>query len=187
VGGSPGRDRLGGVPVLLLLAALLVLAVALIPVSLVLRFRTGTARRRARGWIATINVAGFGLSIGLFLLTAAVTNTWAPGTFTYALGGVAAGVAVGLLGTALTRWEVTPQGLYYTPNAWLVLTLTLAVTGRILYGTWRGWQAWGAVSGDRTWIAEAGVAGSMGVGAVVLAYYFTYWAAVRRRVARTGR
>jgi hypothetical protein len=175
------------VPVLLLLLAVLVLAVALIPVGLVLRFRTGTARRRARGWIATINVAGFGLSIFMFMVTAAVTSTWAPGTFTYALGGLALGWAVGLLGYALTRWEPTPQGLYYTPNAWLVLTLTLAVTGRILYGIWRGWQAWGAVAGDRTWLAEAGVAGSMGVGAVVLAYYFTYWTAVRWRLARVGR
>jgi hypothetical protein len=172
------------VPILLLLAAVLVLAVALVPVSLVLRFRTGTVRRRARRWVATINIAGFALSIVMFLVTAAVTTRWAPGTFTYALGGLSAGVAVGLLGYALTRWEPTPQGLYYTPNAWLVLSLTLAVTGRILYGIWRGWQAWGTVVGDRTWIAEAGVAGSMGVGAVVLGYYFTYWAALRWRVAR---
>lgn len=171
-------------PALLLMAAVLVLAVALIPFSLVMRFRTGTARRRARGWIATINVAGFALSIVIFLITAAVTTTWAPGTFTYALGGLGVGFATGLLGYALTRWDATPQGLYYTPNAWLVLALTLAVTGRILYGIWRGWQAWGAVSGDSTWIAEAGVAGSMGVGAVVLAYYCTYWAGVRWRVAR---
>jgi hypothetical protein len=172
------------VPVLLLLVAVLVLAVALVPVSLVLRFRTGTARRRARGWVATINVAGFGLSIAMFLVTAAVTSRWAPGAFTYALGGLGAGVALGLLGYALTRWEASPQGLYYTPNAWLVLTLTLVVTGRILYGIWRGWQAWGAVAGDRTWLAEAGVAGSIGVGAVVLGYYFTYWALVRWRLRK---
>jgi hypothetical protein len=175
------------VPVLLLLAAVFVLAVALVPVSLVLRFRTGTARRRARGWIATINVAGFALSIAIFLVTAAVTSTWAPGTFTYALGGLGAGVLLGLLGYALTRWEPTTQGLYYTPNALLVLTLTLVVTGRILYGLWRGWQAWGAVTGDQTWIAEAGVAGSMGVGAVLLGYYFTYWIAIRWRLGRAPR
>jgi hypothetical protein len=173
------------VPVLLLLAAVFVLAIALVPLSLVLRVRTGRARRRARGWIATINIIGFALSIVMFLVTAAVTSTWAPGTFTYALGGLATGLGVGMLGYALTRWETTPQGLYYTPNAWLVLTLTLVVTGRILYGIWRGWQAWGAVTSDQTWIAEAGVAGSMAVGAVMLGYYLAYWTAVRWRLSNS--
>jgi hypothetical protein len=172
------------VPVLLLLAAVLVLAVALVPVSLVMRLRTGTARRRGRRWLATVNVAGFAFSIGMFVFVAAVTSTWAPGAFTYALLGLAGGAALGLLGYWLTRWEATPQGIYYTPNAILVVTLTLVITGRILYGIWRGWQAWGAVAGDRTWLAEAGVAGSMGVGAVVLGYYFIYWALVRWRLRK---
>lgn len=68
------------------------------------------------------------------------------------------------------------------PYAPLVLAVTLVVTARILYGLWRGWQAWGAVPDEGTWLATAGVAGSMGAGAVVLGYYFAYWVAVRWRM-----
>lgn len=178
-------------PVLLLLAAVLVLAVVMVPLSLVLRYRAGTARRRARPWLATINTAGFAFSIAMFLAAAAVTSTWAPGAFTYSLAGLGIGILLGLLGQALTRWEVTPQGVFYKPNAALVLTITLVVTARILYGFWRAWQAWGERTGDETWLAGAGIAGSLAAGAVVLGYYFTYWAALRWRVsvgtARPGR
>lgn len=173
-------------PILLLLAAVLVLAVVMLPFSLVMRYRAGTARRRARGWIATVNLVGFTLSIVIFLIAAAVTTTWAPGALTYAALGLGGGLLLGLLGYALTRWDATPQGLYYRPNALLVLSITLVVTARILYGFWRAWLAWGAVPDDSTLLAAAGVAGSMGAGAVVLAYYATYWTAVRWRLSRKG-
>jgi hypothetical protein len=170
------------VPILLLLAGVLALAVLLVPVSLVLRYRAGTARRYARRWVATVNAVAFASSIYLFLVAATLIAEWVPGAFSYAVLGVASGVVLGLIGYALTRWEATPQGLYYTPNAPLVLAITLVVTARILYGLWRGWQAWGAVPDGGTWLATAGVAGSMGAGAVVLGYYFAYWAAVRWRI-----
>jgi hypothetical protein len=174
------------VPFLLLLAGAIVLAVLLVPVSLVLRYRAGTARRYARRWVATLNVAGFALSVGMFLAAATLIARWVPEALTYAVLGVGSGCILGLLGYALTRWEVTPHGLYYTPNKKLVLAITLVVTARILYGLWRGWEAWGAAD-ERTWLAAAGIAGSMGAGAVVLGYYFAYWAAIRWRMRAVGR
>lgn len=166
-------------PVLLLLAAVLVLAIVMVPLGLVLRFRTGTARRRARRWLATINVTGFGFSIATFLIVAAATSTWAPRAFTYSLLGLVAGAVLGAIGLQLTRWERRPDGVYYTPHALLVLTITLVVTARILYGFVRAWHAWGAATGDESWVAGAGVPGSLGAGATVLGYYFTYWLGVR--------
>ena len=171
----------------IVLAALLVIvfvlfaSVVLIPITLIQRYRTGTMRRRARVWLVTINAVGISLSIPLFLLSAALTNIWIPDAFSYALGGVAAGVVLGFVGLALTRWERFPDALFYTPNKWLVLAITLAVAARIAYGFWRTYHAWQSIGGDVAWAASSGVAGSLAAGALVLGYYLTYWWGVRLR------
>lgn len=170
---------------LLLGAVLFVLAlIVLIPVSLVQRYRVGTSRRRARGWVATINVVGMALSAALFLASAAITNVWVPETFTYTTAGLTAGCALGMVGLLLTRWESTPEALHFTPNRFLVLGITLVVTARLAYGFWRGWESWQAGFEGRSWFIASGVAGSMAAGAVVLGYYLVYWTGVRRRFRR---
>jgi membrane-bound metal-dependent hydrolase YbcI (DUF457 family) len=167
---------------LLLAAVLVVLAlVALIPVSLVMRYRVGTSRRRARGWLATINFAGFALSVALFLTAAAITSIWIPDAFAYTTAGLTTGAVLGALGLWITRWESTPSALHYTPNRWLVLAITLVVAARLAYGLWRGWHAWRAGIEGTSWVAASGAAGSMAAGAVVLGYYLVYWMGVRRR------
>jgi hypothetical protein len=174
------------VPILALILAVLVAAlaaIALIPVTLVQRYRVGTARRLARGWVASLNLGALLVSAGLFLAGAAVTNVWVPKAFEYALLGFASGCLLGLLGLALTRWEAATSSLYYTPNRLLVLIVTLVVTARVMYGFWRGWQAWQSGMAE-SWIAAAGVAGSLAAGAVVLGYYATFWAGVLRRFRR---
>lgn len=167
---------------LLIVPVLVVLAlVALIPVALVQRYRMGTSRQRARGWLASINLAGFALSGMLFLAGAAVTSVWVPQALTYTAMGLASGCALGIFGLSLTRWDRAPGALHYTPNRWLVLGITLVVTARLLFGFWRGWHTWRAGIEGASWFAAAGVAGSMAAGAVVLGYYLAYWAGVRRR------
>jgi hypothetical protein len=49
------------------------------------------------------------------------------------LSGAGLGVALGIIGHRLTRFEATPQGLYYTPNAHLGIALSLLLIGRIGY------------------------------------------------------
>ena len=170
---------------LLILAVLIVLAlIALIPVSLVLRYRMGTSRRRARGWVATVNVFGILVSVALFLTGAALTSMWVPNAFTYSGAGLVTGSMLGITGLLLTRWELAPGSLYYTPNRWLVLPITLVVTARIAYGVWRGWETWRAGIEGTPWLAASSVAGSMAAAAVVLGYYMVYWWGVRRRVRR---
>lgn len=171
---------------LLILLAILV-SVALIPVTLVLRYRAGTARRPVRPWLATINAAGLFVSITIFLTAAALTNIWVPEAFAHACAGLIGGAAIGVLGLLLTRWEVVRGVTYYTPNRWLVLAITLAVLGRLLYGFWRGWTAWQSLAGEASWAAAAGVAGSLAAGAVILGYYFAYWLGVRTRAPRRRR
>lgn len=176
-------------PLVVLGVALVVVLtlIALMPLSIVLRYRAGTARRRARGWVATTNVFGFGLSAAFLLVVAAATSAWIPNAFTYTFIGLAGGCLLGLLGLSLSRWERTPESLHYTPSRWLVLTITLVVTSRMIYGLWRIGHAWRTTTADTSWLASSGAAGSLAAGAVVLGYYLMYWMGLRRRLKQHRR
>ena len=168
---------------LLALVILLILAfIVLIPFSIIQRFRVGTSRRQARGWVASLNLIAIALSAALFLLGALITSQWIPEALMYTLAGFGAGCVLGLLGIALTRWEYAGRRLQYTPNRWLVLMITVVVAARVLYGFWRTWEAWRASLESMAWVAASGVAASMSAGAVVLGYYLIFWTGVRRRI-----
>jgi hypothetical protein len=166
----------------LLLVALVLVAIALLPLSLFQRYRVGTARRPARGWFISVNLIAISISIAIFLAAAAITTAWVANAFSYTLAGLAIGCLLGVVGLALTKWEPAGQALHYTPNRWLVLFVTLLVTARIVYGFGRSWHTWSA--GLQSWSAAFGIAESMGAGAVVLGYYLAYWLGVRRRLRR---
>ena len=173
-------------PLIPLVAALL-LVIALIlamPLLLFLRYRAGIVRRLGRRWVATLNLVMIVFSAVLFLYVAAITSLWVSDTFRYSLFGLMVGCLLGLLGLALTRWEQMPQALYYTPNRWLILIITLAVTARLLYGVWRILHGWRTSGSDESWQETAGIAGSLALGAIVLGYYVTYSAGVRWRLRR---
>ena len=96
-------------------------AIALIPVSLVMRYRTGTMRRPSRRWVSTLNVVMLTVSALFFLTVAAMTNVWVPRAFVYAMAGLGTGAVLGVIGLVLTRWETTGRTMHFTPNRWLVL------------------------------------------------------------------
>ena len=170
---------------LLILPVLFILAlIVLIPISIVQRYRVGTSRQRARGWIAALNLGGLTLSAVLFLVSATFTNIWMPDALRYTVGGLAAGGLLGIVGLWLTRWEPSIGALHYTPNRLLVLAITLLVAARVMYGFWRGWESWRAGASGESWFVAAGVANSMAAGAIVIGYYLTYWFGVRRRLRR---
>ncbi len=127
----------------LLFLALIVAGILLIPLSLVQRYRVGTRRQQARGWLIAVNLVGIGLSSAMFLAGSALSTIWIPNAFRYSALGLLVGCAIGILGLALTRWEPSPRALHYTPNRLLVLAITLTITGRILYSFWRAWETWG--------------------------------------------
>src|SRR5687767_316072 len=127
---------------LLLVLLLPLVLIALMPLSLFLRYRASTARRRARGWVATVNVVAIGLSAAIFLTVAAATSFWVPRAFTYTIAGFAGGCLLGLLGLWVSRWEATAEALHYTPSRRLVFTIMLVVASRMVYGLWRAWHAW---------------------------------------------
>lgn len=180
----------GQVPLLFLLVLVLLmplLAVLLMPVTLVQRYRVGTARRRARQWVATLNTVLASVSAAFLIVVAAITSVWAEGALLAALAGLVGGALLGGLGLAVSRWEAGRHELHFTPNRWLVLALVLLVSARLVYGLWRGWHAWSTSAGDGSWLAAAGVPGSLAAGGVVLGYYAAYWQGVRRRIVRHAR
>jgi hypothetical protein len=177
----------GLVPLVLAVVVALALAVPffllLVPLSLFQRYRMGTARRPARGWVAALNVGALVVSVAIFLTGATVTSFWFPKALPYSLAGLLAGAVLGVVGLLLSRWEKTPDTLHYTPNRWLVLFVTLIVTGRLLYGLWRSVESVHAGSGTSV-ITAFGPAGSLAAGAVVIGYYLAFWAGVWRRFRR---
>lgn len=50
-------------------------------------------------------------------------------------GGIIGGVVLGYYGHKHTKFEVTPQGLFYTPNAHIGIALSVLFVGRLLYRT----------------------------------------------------
>ncbi|MFL6537404.1 MAG: hypothetical protein ACJ8JD_04405 [Chthoniobacterales bacterium] len=172
-------------PLLLLLLLPFALLLAL-PFSIIQRYRVGKARRVGRRWLATLNLLLMIFSAAVFAWAAALTNLWLPYAFARAVEGMLIGVLVALIGLALTRWEHSDRELHYTPNRWLVLLLTLAVAGRILYGFLHAWRAWSGHQSHATWLQDSGLATSLGVGGLVLGYYLAYAAGVLYRINRHG-
>ena len=171
-------------PLLIVALAVLVLLglwLLLLPLSLWQRYRMGKARRRARPWLVRLNAWALLVSLLLFLASMALTNVWWPGALAYATAGLGIGVVTGIAGLWLSRFETTPQGMFYTPNPWLVLALTLLVAGRIAMGfveLWRYWQG-------RESLALVPVldhASLFAVAGVLLGYYLAYTWGLRRRL-----
>jgi len=175
------------VPLLVIVLLVVLGFIALLPLALVQRYRAGTSRQLARGWLATVNVVGLAISIVFFLTGAAMTSIWVPYALRYTVAGLAFGGMLGVIGLALTRWERGSRSLHFTPNRWLVLAITLLVTARVLYGFWRAWQSWRSAIDGGSWVIASGAAGALAAGALVLGYYLTYWIGVRRRLTRHRR
>lgn len=174
-------------PLLLLLVLLPVVLIALMPLLLIQRYRVGSARRLARPWMATMNVVLMGFSAITFLILGAITAVWVPNAFLGAVTGVTAGLGLGILGLALTRWEPRAASLHYTPNRLLVLVVTVIVSARVLYGFWRSWTVANAgISGTRLVLAF-GIPESLAAGGMVIGYYLAYGFGLRRRIRRWQR
>jgi hypothetical protein len=71
--------------------------------------------------------------IPLLVLLLAFVSREHPIALAALAGGLAAGGVLALYGLRLTRFERTAQGLFYTPNAYLGVALSLLLVGRVLY------------------------------------------------------
>jgi hypothetical protein len=81
---------------------------------------------RIRPWITLVI---FPLLLGLLVLAARahLDRLWFLGL------GLLMGAALAIFGLKKTRFERTPEGLFYTPNAHLGVGLSLLLIGRVIY------------------------------------------------------
>jgi hypothetical protein len=168
----------------LLLFVLLAFA-GVVLLSLALRYRAGTARRQARRWVASLNVWMTSLSAAFFLSFTLLLSFWVDSAFRFALIGLGFGGILGLIGLAITRWENQPEELFYKPNRWLALLVTLAIAVRFVYGWWRATHSGSNAPVDQHWLLTAsGTQLSLAGAAGLIGYYLVYSVGVRLRVAR---
>jgi len=168
----------------LLLFVLLAFA-GVVLLSLALRYRAGTARRQARRWVASLNIWMTGFSAVFFLSFTFLLSFWVDSAFRFALIGMGCGGILGLVGLAMTRWESQTQGLFYTPNRWLALLVTLAIAARFVYGWWRATHSGSNTPVDQHWLITAsGTQLSLAVAAGLIGYYLVYSVGVRLRLTR---
>ena len=151
--------------------------------SLVLRYRAGTARRKARRWVAKVNMWLTSFSAVFFLSLTLLLSLWVGSAFQFALIGMASGGILGLVGLAMTRWESREGGLFYTPNRWLALVVMLVISARFVYGWWRVTRPDSAAPGEQHWLIMAsGTQLSIAVAAGLIGYYLVYCIGVRLRM-----
>ena len=93
------------------------------------RIRRMVGRQRSTSVRPWIPVIVFPIVLTLIAM-ASMTHPAALGAL---LGGVAAGIALGIYGLKLTKFEKTSEGLFYTPNAHLGIALSLLLIGRLIY------------------------------------------------------
>ena len=165
----------------LLVVALVLLWLLLMPLALWQRYRSGRSRRRAVRWVVTLNAWSLLVSVVLFLASAWIAGYWVDAALMYAGAGLLGGMLLGVMGLALTRFETTSQGVFYTPNRWLVLGLTLIVAARIGYGLYRMEQAW-VSDAHAAWLAQQGSV--LAVGGLLLGHYLAYAWGLRWRLPR---
>ena len=101
-----------------------------------------------------------------------------------AIAGVALGIALGVLGTRLTRFEATPAGLFYTPNAHLGIALSLLLVLRVGYRFVVPQMNGAAADGQSMQLGSSPL--TMAIFGTLAGYYVTYAIGLLRWRARVA-
>jgi hypothetical protein len=154
---------------------------ALIMLALYRRFRSAFGRQLLQPTRLKVRIGV--LSVVSLLLI--VRGMHSPGFAVAGLVGFGAGVALALVGLRLTRFDVMPGGIFYTPNGYIGAALSAVLLGRLVYRfqvLYPSMQAAKAETGD----AFASFQGSpltIALFAIVIGYYLTYCAGLLARGA----
>jgi hypothetical protein len=103
--------------------------------------------------------------------------------------GAACGIALGVLGLRLTKFEQTTEGLFYTPSAHLGIALSLLLFGRVAYRMYQTYAlADQASAGGMNAVTNSPL--TLVIFAMLAGYYATYAIGLirwhRRVVRETG-
>lgn len=135
---------------------------------------------KVRPWIT---VCVFPILVVVF----AAVSLGHPLTLVAMAGGIAFGIGLGVYGLRLTKFETTPEGMFYTPSAHLGIALSALLIGRVGYrfltmsssDTWPPAQPMVSPGNPGSWI-------TLLIFGTLAGYYVTY-AIGLIRWARTSR
>lgn len=155
-----------------------ILFIALIAWRMHARIRRLIGRQKlspSRPWI---NVVLFPVLVAL-LAAGSRLHPLAAGSL---VAGAALGAALGVVGLRLTRFEITTEGLYYTPSAHIGIALSVLLVARIL---WRfvvvGFPTPGAPSPPGNSLTPL----TLALLGTLAGYYFTYAVGLLRWSAKS--
>ena len=160
---------------------------ALVVFALYRRFRRLFGRQPLQPTRLKVRIALFTL-VGLMILVRGLHSM----DFAAAgLAGVAAGVALAYLGLRLTRFEVTPGGIFYTPNGYIGVAISALLLGRLAYRfqvLYPAMQAAQADNGDPFAQFQRSPL-TLALFGIVIGYYIAYYAGLllRRSALRAER
>ena len=103
--------------------------VPLIAWRLYRRIRRLVGRQKSRAWRHWTAAIFFPAVLALL----ATTVLSSPLALAALVAGMVTGVALSVWGLRLTRFEVTAEGIFYTPNAYIGIALSLLLVARIAY------------------------------------------------------
>src|SRR5207253_5732067 len=86
-------------------------------------------RQRSKAWRHWTAAVFFPLLIGMLALATLAR----PAALAILAAAVAVGLGLAMWGLSLTRFERTPEGIFYTPNAHIGIALSLLLVARVLY------------------------------------------------------
>lgn len=104
------------------------------------------------------------------------------------LAGIVCGAALAYVGLRHTKFEITPNGRFYTPHTYIGLVVTALLVGRLLYrflGVYNG-VAPPAAAGQGLAAAYQHRPLTLAVFGVLVGYYVLYYLGVLRRTRATG-
>ncbi len=145
------------------------------------RVRRMVGRQRFSGTRAWLTVVFFPLLVGLLLLGSLAH----PEAALCLAGGVLVGCVLGWYGIRFTRFEQTPLGLFYTPNAHIGIALSLLLVGRLAYRGIVLYAASGAIAGDSAAFARSPL--TLAIFGTVAGYYVAYAVGLLRWKRRAAR
>jgi hypothetical protein len=105
------------------------LIAALIVWSLYRRMRRSFGRQRVRDGIMWGRIGIFTVIVVLIGIEVAPDR----GALGALLAGIAGGAVLGYIGLRYTKFEVTPEGRFYTPHAYIGIAVSALFVGRLLY------------------------------------------------------
>ena len=104
-------------------------AVPLVAWRMYSRIRRMIGRQRSKAWRHWTAAIFFPLLLAMLGMAALAR----PASAAILAGAIVAGVALAVWGLKLTRFEKTPEGIFYTPNAHIGIALSTLFLMRVLY------------------------------------------------------